>query len=172
MRTYVSKLTKYEEEQMKKVVVIVLVLLMAFSSFACNKQTEPVNKIGIVTGTVSQGEEEYLAAQNMKKKYGDMIVTATYPDKFQEETETTISLVTQMAADESVKAIVFVQAVPGAAAAIDKVRETRDDILFICGVVHEDPSAISERADIAMFVDELSMGERIPKKAKEMGAKH
>jgi hypothetical protein len=171
VRTYVSKLTKYEEEQMKKVVVIVLVLLMAFSSFACNKQTEPVNKIGIVTGTVSQGEEEYLAAQNMKKKYGDMIVTATYPDKFQEETETTISLVTQMAADESVKAIVFVQAVPGAAAAIDKVRETRDDILFICGVVHEDPSAISERADIAMLVDELSMGERIPKKAKEMGAK-
>ncbi len=171
MRTYVSKLTKYEEEQMKKVVVIVLVLLMAFSSFACNKQTEPVNKIGIVTGTVSQGEEEYLAAQNMKKKYGDMIVTATYPDKFQEETETTISLVTQMAADESVKAIVFVQAVPGAAAAIDKVRETRDDILFICGVVHEDPSAISERADIAMLVDELSMGERIPKEAEEMGAK-
>ncbi len=165
---------------MKKVVAIVLVLLMAFSLFACNKQTDPEKpdpdvkadyKIGIVTGTVSQGEEEYLAATNMKKKYGDMIVTATYPDKFQEETETTISLVTQMAADEAVKAIVFVQAVPGAAAAIDKVRETRKDILFICGVIHEDPAAIAERADIALLVDELSMGRTIPTKAKEMGAK-
>ena len=80
-------------------------------------------KIGIITGTVSQGEEEYQAAQNMKAKYGDMIVTATYPDNFSTETEQTIATVTNMAADPAVKAIVFVQAVPGATAAINKVKE-------------------------------------------------
>lgn len=48
-------------------------------------------KIGIITGTVSQGEEEYQAAQNMLKKYGEKIVTATYPDNFSSETETTIA---------------------------------------------------------------------------------
>lgn len=128
-------------------------------------------KIGIITGTVSQGEEEYQAAQNMLKKYGDKIVTATYPDNFSSETETTIANVVSLASDPKVKAIVFVQAVPGASAAIDKVRETRPDMLFIAGVAAEDPATISSKADIVMLVDEISMGTTIPTKAAEMGAK-
>lgn len=128
-------------------------------------------KIGIITGTVSQGEEEYQAAQNMLKKYGDKIVTATYPDNFSSETETTIANVVSLASDPAVKAIVFVQAVPGAAAAIDKVRETRPDMLFVSGVAAEDPATIASKSDIVMLVDEISMGRSIPQKAAEMGAK-
>ena len=114
-------------------------------------------KIGIITGTVSQGEEEYQAAQNMLTKYGDLIVTATYPDNFSSETETTIANVVSLASDPDVKAIVFVQAVPGASAAIDKVRETRPDMLFIAGVAAEDPATIASKADIVMLVDEISI---------------
>lgn len=132
---------------------------------------DPDYKIGIITGTVSQGEEEYQAAQNMAAKYGDKIVTATYPDNFSSETETTIANVVSLASDPQVKAIVFVQAVPGAAAAIDKVRETRPDMLFISGVAAEDPATIASKSDIVMLVDEISMGSSIPQKAYEMGAK-
>lgn len=128
-------------------------------------------KIGIITGTVSQGEEEYQAAQNMSAKYGDKIVTATYPDNFSSETETTIANVVALSSDPKVKAIVFVQAVPGASAAIDKVRETRPDMLFIAGVAAEDPATIASKADVVMLVDEISMGKSIPQKAAEMGAK-
>ena len=128
-------------------------------------------KIGIITGTVSQGEEEYQMATQMKEKYGDMIVTATYPDNFSTETEQTINVVTSMAADPAVKVIVFVQAVPGATAAIERVRETRDDILFICGVCAEDPGVIAEAADICLLVDELSMGRTVPEQAAKQGAK-
>lgn len=128
-------------------------------------------KIGIITGTVSQGEEEYQSAQNMAAKYGDKIVTATYPDNFSSETETTIANVVALASDPKVQAIVFVQAVPGASAAIDKVRETRPDMLFIAGVAAEDPATIASKADIVMLVDEISMGKSIPQKAAEMGAK-
>ena len=35
-------------------------------------------KIGIITGTASQGDEEITQAGKMKEKYGDMIVTSTY----------------------------------------------------------------------------------------------
>ena len=134
--------------------------------------TEGDYKIGIITGTVSQGEEEYEAAQNMVAKYGnEIIVTATYPDNFSAETETTIANVVALASDPDVKAIVFVQAVPGAAAAIDKVRETRPDMLFVAGVAAEDPATIASKADIVMLVDEISMGTSIPTKAAEMGAK-
>ena len=128
-------------------------------------------KIGIITGTVSQGEEEYRAAENMKKEYGDMIILQTYPDNFTKETETTIANTLALAADPDVKAIVFVQAVPGASAAIDKVRETNPDMLFIAGVPGEDPAMIGEKADVILQADELGMGVSVIEQAKKQGAK-
>ena len=160
---------------MKRIVTLLLVLAMVLSLAACGSgdsgAAKSDYKIGIITGTVSQGEEEYQAAQNLKAKYGDKAGTATYPDNFSTETEQTIATVTNMAADPDVKAIVFVQAVPGAAAAINKVKETRDDILFITGVCAEDPAVIAAAADICMLVDEIQMGKTIIEQAAKMGAK-
>lgn len=167
---------KLEDKKMKRLVTLLLALVMVFSLVACGGSSEEASssadyKIGIVTGTVSQGEEEYQAAQNLKAKYGDMVVTATYPDNFSTETEQTIATVTNMAADPDVKAIVFVQAVPGATAAIQKVKETRDDILFICGVAAEDPAVIAAASDIVLLVDEIQMGKTIIEQAVKQGAK-
>ena len=106
----------------------------------------------------------------MKAKYGDKIVTATYPDNFMKEQETTISQVMTLAADPDVKAIVVLQAVPGVSAAIDKVREKRPDMLFIAGVPGEDPSMIAGKADIVLQTDDLGMGVSIAEQAKKMGA--
>lgn len=160
---------------MKRLVTLLLALAMVLSLAACGGDTAADSgsdyKIGIITGTVTQGEEEYQAAQNLKAKYPDKVVTATYPDNFSTETEQTIATVTNMAADPDVKAIVFVQAVPGATAAINKVKETRDDILFICGVAAEDPAVIAAASDIVMLVDEIQMGTTIIEQAAKMGAK-
>ena len=161
---------------MKRFISLLLALVMIFALTACStgsgSETESGDyKIGIITGTVSQGEEEYQAAQNLKAKYGDKVVTATYPDNFSTETEQTIATVTNMAADPDVKAIIFVQAVPGAAAAINKVKETRDDILFVAGVCAEDPAVIAAAADICMLVDEIAMGTTVVDQAAKMGAK-
>ena len=172
---------------MKKILAILLALVMLLSVAACGV-VEPVAsdevvdtnvenedtaayKIGIITGTVSQGEEEYQAAQKLKEAYPDIVVTATYPDNFSSETEQTIATVTNMASDPAVKAIIFVQAVPGATAAINKVKETRDDILFVTGVCAEDPAVIAAAADICMLVDEIAMGTTIIDQAHKMGAK-
>lgn len=163
---------------MKRLATLLLALVMVFSLVACGSSTSnqaasgsSSYKIGIVTGTVSQGEEEYQAAQNLKAKYGDMVVTATYPDNFSTETEQTIATVTNMAADPDVKAIVFVQAVPGAAAAINKVKETRDDILFISGVCAEDPAVIAAASDICLLADEIAEGTLVIDQAAKQGAK-
>lgn len=128
-------------------------------------------KIGIITGTIAQNEEEYQTAQKLKETYGDRVITATYPDNFSEKTEQTIAAVTNMAADPDVKVIVFVQAVPGAVEAIETVRETRDDILFICGVCGEDPEEIGTAADICIQADALSMGTSVVDQAVKQGAK-
>ena len=134
------------------------------------KEAEPF-KIGIITGTASQGDEEITQANKMKEKYGDMIVTSTYPDNFTTETETLISNAVAMAYDPEVKSIVWCQAVPGTAAAIDKVRETRPDMIFIAGTPGEDPGVINPKADIVLQVDEPGCGIVIPPQAKKQGAK-
>jgi hypothetical protein len=163
---------------LKKTFALVMVLLLTAGLAACTQQggqdtgAEDDWKIGIMTGTVSQGEEEYVAAQEIVKKYGeDRVIHKTYPDNFMKEQETTITQIVSMAADPKVKAIVVCQAVPGTAAAIEKVRETRDDILFIAGVPHEDPLMIAEKADLCLETDNLKRGETIIELAHRMGAK-
>ncbi len=128
-------------------------------------------KIGVVTGTVSQGEDEYRGAEKVVAKYGDMIKHVTYPDNFMQEQETTIAQIVQLAADKDVKAIVICQAVPGTVAAIRRVRDMRPDVKFILGVPHEDPYLVAETADIALETDNLGRGRTILRLAKEMGAK-
>ncbi len=163
---------------MKRILIFLLVGVLVLSMVGCSSNNvstsgdgDPEYKIGIVTGTVSQGEEEFRAAEQMIAKYGDMIEHVTYPDKFAQEQETTISQIASLAADPLVKSIVIVQAVPGTAAAIDKVRETREDMLFVVGVPHEDPELIAERADIALELNQIQRGTDIIKTAKDMGAK-
>lgn len=128
-------------------------------------------KIGIMTGTATQGDEEITQANKMKEKYGDMIVTATYPDAFDKEVDTLISNAVAMASDPDVKVIVWCQAVPGTAAAIEKVRETRPDMIFIAGTPGEDPGVINSKADIVLQVDEAGCGLVIPEQAAKQGAK-
>lgn len=166
---------------MKKLLAALLSATMIFSLAACGSGSEsgeaaesteaPSFKIGILTGTVSQGEEEFRAAEKMKAKYGDMIVTKTYPDNFMKETETTIANFMSMASDPDVKAIIMCQAVPGASAAIDQAKELRDDLLIIAATPGEDPDMIASKADLVLVADELGMGKTIIDEAVKMGAK-
>lgn len=129
-------------------------------------------KIGVFTGTVSQGEEEFRAAENMIAKYGaDKIVHMTYPDRFMAEQETIITNLLGMASDPLVEALVIVQAVPGMSPAIDKVRELKPDILIIAGVPAEDPTMIAARADIILNTDDLGRGICTLEQAHALGAK-
>lgn len=162
----------------RRVLALLLISLLLFTITACDKQDTTSTsgedlgfKIGLVTGTVSQGEEEFRAGENAVKKYGKGVIKhITYPDKFTQEQETTIAQITGLASDPDVKAIIVLQAVPGTAAAFDKIKEERDDILFIAGVPHEDPETIVPRADIILETDNIKRGETIVQLAKNMGA--
>ncbi|MFW6409661.1 MAG: DUF3798 domain-containing protein [Halanaerobiales bacterium] len=154
---------------MKKFMVIIFTLSLVLGLAAAVGAAD--YKIGIMTGTVSQGEEEFMAAQDMIDKYGDDVIThRTYPDKFMDEQETTITQIVSMASDPEVKVIVICQAVPGTSAAIERVKEFRPDMFFIAGVPHEDPLMIADKADIVLETDNLKRGETIVKLAHKMGA--
>ena len=184
---------------MKKTISLVLALVMVLGLFGCGAKTEtPATtaapaataaateaavatvaenagndnwKVAILTGTVSQGEEEFRAAEKALATYGpEHIVTATYPDNFMSEMETTVSQIVSFASDPDVKAIVMCQAVPGAKAGFDKVREMgRDDILLVAGTPQEDPAVISAAADIVMYADEVAQGDTIMETCEKWG---
>ena len=128
-------------------------------------------KVGIMTGTAVQNEEELRAAENAKKKYGDRIVLTTYPAKFATETETTISNLKALASDKSIKAIVINQAVVGSVAAIDAVKKMRPDILIIAGTPGEDRDIMAGKADIVLQTNDIERGVNIIEQAHKMGAK-
>lgn len=158
---------------MKRILAIACVALAVVAMFGCQKKEAAPKeyKIGIMTGTVSQNEEEFRRAEAIQNQLGaNRVVIATYPERFMQEQETTISNMMAMASDPLVKAIVFVQAVPGAAAAIDRVRQVRPDILFVLGVPGEDPDMIAGKGDVVLQTDDLARGAQIAQKAKAMGA--
>ena len=155
---------------MKKVVSLLLALIMAFSLVACGEKKGETDdntvpyKIGIVTGSVSQSEDDRRGAEAFQKEYGeDMVQLAIYPDNFTEETETTIQSIVNLSADPLMKAIIVNQAVPGTTEAFRKIKETRPDIICIAGEAHEDLPEISSAADLVTNNDFVSRGYLIPR---------
>lgn len=154
----------------KRSFLLILALALVLS-LAGMSSGAPAFKIGLVTGTVSQGEDEYRGAEAIMKRYPGMIEHRIYPDNFMQEQETTIGQITGLAADRNIKAIVVNQGVPGTVAAMRKVKELRPDIIFVIGEPHEDPPLVEAIADISLIPNNPLRGLTIIQQAKKMGAK-
>ena len=157
---------------MKKFFALLLAAMMVLGMFSAAMADEaPAYKIAIMTGTTSQGEEEYYAATSLAEQYPDIVIHDTYPDNFSSEVETTISKLIAFASDPEVKAIIFVQAVQGATAAFTQILNDmgRDDILLISGVPAEDPADISAVSDIVLANDEIGCGYQVADLASQWG---
>ena len=151
--------------------VAAMVLSMAVVAFA--EETASLDyHIGIVTGTVSQSEDDRRGAEAFQAKYGEDVVTlATYPDNFPDEKETVIQTIVNMADDPDMKAVIVNQGVPGTAEAFRQIKERRPDILCICGESQEDLPVIAEAADLVVVNDFVSRGYLIIKTAADLGCK-
>ena len=129
-------------------------------------------KIGIATSSVSQGEEDFRAGQQMAARYPGRVKTITFPDNFSSEVETVISQLAGFASDPEVKVVIAGQALPGAVAAARKIREQRPDILIGFMYPHEDPDVAQQVCDLAVQPDELARGVSLIEEAQKMGVKH
>lgn len=164
---------------MKKNLLLVslLIVIMAMPIFAGGSQEAPAADgihIGIVTGTVSQSEDDLRGAERLIEEYGSvadggMIQHVTYPDNFMQEMETTMSQIVGLADDPMMKAIIVNQAIPGTTEAFRRVREIRPEIILIAGEAHEDPAVIESAADLAINNDFVSRGYLIIDTARRLG---
>ncbi len=127
-------------------------------------------RIGIVTGSYAQSEDDRRGAQAFRDKYGDDMVTlAIYPDNFIDEEETTIATMVDLADDPRMKAIIVNQAVDGTTEAFRRIKEKRPDILCIAGEAYEDFADIEKTADLVVNCDFVGRGYLIIKTAHELG---
>ena len=126
--------------------------------------------IGIVTGSVSQSEDDRRGAEAFQAMYGeDRVTLAIYPDNFTEELETTIQTIVNLADDPEMKAIIVNQAIPGTTEAFRQIKEKRPDILCIAGESHEDLPEIGSAADLVCNNDFVARGYLIIKTAHDLG---
>ena len=154
---------------MKKIVALLLCAAMVLSLAAFASAEEEFH-IGIVTGSVSQSEDDRRGAEAFQAMYGeDMVKLAIYPDNFSEEIETTIQTIVNFADDPLMKAIIVNQAVPGTTEAFRKVKEMRPDILCIAGEAHEDLPEIGSAADLVCNNDFVARGYLMIRTAHELG---
>lgn len=154
-------------------VALALFLIVGTAAFAAPKATF---HIGVVTGTVSQSEDDLRGAEELIKLYGSvkdggMIQHVTYPDDFMSQQETVISNIVSLADDPLMKAIIVNQSIPGTAEAFKRVRAKNKDILLFAGEPHEDPPVIQAAADLAVNSDFIARGYTIIWAAKQLGAK-
>ena len=156
---------------MKKL-LLALLFIVLFSSITL---ADAPFHIGVMTGTVSQQEDELRGAERLIKEYGQvsdggMISHLTWPDSFMTEMETTISQIASWADDPLMKAIVVQSAVPGTVEGFRRVRELRPDILLFSGSPQEDPVMAAETADLCVTQDNISRGYLLILGAKKLDA--
>ena len=169
-----------------KVLSLILLLLMVGVLAGCGNQSAQtgqanqtgqdsreaaVYKIGVVTPTLSTSEDEFRAADMMAKKYPDMVKHITLPENFSTEIETGLSQITSLADDPQMKAIIVISGQAGLLPGLQKVEETRSDIITITAPIWDDPVLMSKYVDVNLDTDWVKRGETIAKKAQEMGAK-
>ncbi|HPX70261.1 MAG TPA: DUF3798 domain-containing protein [Bacillota bacterium] len=134
------------------------------------QEEEAAIHIGIVTGSVSQGEDDRRGAELFQEMYGaENVILAIYPDNFTEELETTIQTIVNLSDDPDMKAIIVNQAVPGTTEAFRQIKEKRPDILCIAGESHEDLPEISSAADLVCNNDFVARGYLMVNTAHELG---
>ncbi len=142
----------------------------AAETAAAEEVAEENFHIGIVTGSVSQSEDDRRGAEAFQAKYGeDRVKLAIYPDNFTEELETTVQTIVNLSDDPDMKAIIVNQAVPGTTEAFRKIKERRPDILCIAGESHEDLPEIGSAADLVCNNDFVARGYLMIKTAHDLG---
>ena len=164
---------------MKKTLIVLLVLFI-FTRIEASAGTMPASgqnenhfpgKIAIVTSAPDQTPEENYAAQNLVSIYGsDKILHYVWPENFMEEHVEMINIMSEIAADRDVKAVIINQAVFGTNRAVDKLRETRKDVFVIYCESAENYADVALRADLILSPDHYKEGPDMVRQAKKQGA--
>ena len=140
-------------------------------------------KIAIITHSANIDQESYYAARAVVEKYGeDTVFHEVWPEQGMlfggedmEDMEDMEAILDIIAAMPEVKVLILHHATRNMNIAVDKLLETRSDILIIYSADgyfdSKGASEAAQRADIALSINVVKMGQEIAGMAYEAGAK-
>jgi hypothetical protein len=139
-----------------------------------NEDTEPQQgKIAIITFPAFVVQESYYAARAVVEKYGeDTVLHEVGPEQVfvgGDDSEDMEVLFTKIAAMPEVKALIIHYTNPSMNKALDKLLETRSDILIIYAAESSNINSL-QRADILLTTHAVKTGKEIARMAYEAGA--
>ncbi len=161
-------------------VALVAAALIAATNCTGRREASPAHlppaapepyKIGIMTGTASQGSEDFRAADAIARRYARRVMHITFSDNFPSESVTVVAQLAGLAGEPNVRAIVVGQAIPGSVAAARRVRSIRPDMLIGFVTPHEDPDSVAAVCDLAIGPDQPARAQGIVVAARSMGAR-
>ena len=137
-----------------------------------NSEVSFSGKIAVVTSPVTVSEDDFRSAEQLVAKYSpEKIVHFVWPVNFLADKEHVMDTVADMAMDKEIKALIFNQALLGTNAAVDKLREIRDDVFIVYCSAHEIVDEVVKRANLILAVDDAGTGITMVKQARKQGAK-
>jgi len=146
---------------------------LAEHSISKNENHLPLpGKIALITDTANISFEDYHSADMLIARYGaDKIIHVTWPERLADEHEQVINIVNSLAADKEIRVLIINEAIKGCNAAVDKLKETRNDIFIVYLLLHEPYVDAGSRANLVLHPNQIKMGQEMVKQAKKQGAK-
>ena len=146
---------------------------MAENTISKNERQSPLpGKIALITDTANISFEDYHSADMLIARYGaDKIIHVTWPEFLEDEYAQANNIIAPLAADKEIRVLIINEAIKGCNAAIDKLKEARDDIFIVYFLLHESYVDAGSRANLVIHPDQIKMGQEMVKQAKKQGAK-
>jgi hypothetical protein len=141
--------------------------------YSMSKTNPPLpGKIALVTDTAKISFEGYHSADMLIARYGaDKIIHTTWPEILSQEHEQMTDIVTSLAEDREIRILIINQGIEGCNTAVDKLKETRNDIFIVYFMPHEPYVDTGSRANLVFHPNQIKMGHAMVKQAKKQGAK-
>lgn len=154
---------------------------MLLLCFGCTGKTDdekatenavaPEKKIALIIGSETQDGDANAMAQALKQQYGENLLVRSYSEDYVNDSLSITTIATELANDETVKAIVFGNGVESTAHAAQRVRELRSDMcIIVCNPV-EEINDLVQNTNLILRLDYRSIADSMVRNAAEMGAK-
>ncbi len=166
----------------RRVLAAVLAVCLLLLTFGCGNGTaDPKQsvdddsaengKIAIVLGDQTQCPEVYAAASEIARSHPASVMLLKYAGNFHTDLNAVTNIAKAAAENDNIKVILFADGVKGTGAAVQAVREARDDVCIVVCNPHEG-SVEMKGANLILSVDFPALGRAMVEKAKEMGAEN
>ncbi len=173
-----------EYQMLKRIFSALLAVILVFSLASCGKKKKaekfskelklPDKKVAILVAPESQYPEDYRAAKALEAQYPDNVIVKEYADSrvLVAGDAEIITLSKELAADETVGAIVYARATQFTNSAIQRAKEINDSLYTVAVEPEQSLSDIYSSANLVLCADWMKYSKDIVDTAKDLGAEY